>query len=80
MRIVVHQFNMSDVEDPDLWAAEPLWKWQQSDAGKWVMEHAVTTPEWRRDLDVSTYGYLYRVVAELTEKDITYYNLKWGIK
>jgi hypothetical protein len=80
MKVVVLQFTMGDVEDPDLWAAEPMWNWQQTDAGKWVMENSSETPVWHRDLDTNTYGYRYKIVAELTEEHTTYYNLKWGIK
>jgi hypothetical protein len=80
IKIVVHEFTMGDVEDPDLYAAEPLWAWQQSDAGKWVMENAVVTPEWARAMDVHSYSLKYRVTALLTEQDATYYNLKWGNK
>jgi hypothetical protein len=46
--IVVHTFKLGDVEDPDLYAAIPLGKWQDSESGKWVMEHAVETPWWER--------------------------------
>ena len=41
--VVVHRFRMGDVEDPDLYAAQPLWEWQSSEMGKWVMERAVDT-------------------------------------
>lgn len=79
MKIVVHQFTLADVEDPDLFAAQPLWEWQDSEAGRWVMAHATETPQWLRDFDTSTYGHKYRIVADLKDKDVTYYNLKWGI-
>ena len=26
-KIVVHKFSVGDVEDPDLYAAQPLWEW-----------------------------------------------------
>ena len=32
-KLVVHRFRLGDVEDPDLYAAEPLYKWQESDSG-----------------------------------------------
>ena len=51
-KVVVHQFKISDVEDPDLYAAEPLLKWQESDQGKFIMEHAIEQPEWHRDKDI----------------------------
>jgi hypothetical protein len=76
--IVVHRFKMGDVEDPDLYAAEPIWKWQESEMGKWVMDHAVDQPEWHKVHEVMTYGYQYAIVAKLTAKDYTYWALKWG--
>jgi hypothetical protein len=75
--IVVHEFMMGDVDDPDLYAGEPLWKWQQSEIGQWVMEHAVETPFWHRIVDPTSFGYKYCVVARLKEQDQTYWALKW---
>jgi hypothetical protein len=76
--VVVHHFPMGDVEDPDLYAADPLYKWQQSEAGTWVMEHAVEPPFWVRQPDLSSYGYRYYIVARLKEQDQTFWSLKWG--
>ena len=75
--VKVHEFNMGDVEDPDLYAAQPLYEWQQSEAGKWVMENAVVTPFWHRTTDPYNYGYKYYVIARLKEQDQTYWTLKW---
>jgi len=77
-KIVVHRFRIGDAEDPDLYAAEPLLKWQNSEQGKWIMEHAVDQPEYHRHLDHNTYGYQYAITAELAGKDYTFYTLKWG--
>jgi hypothetical protein len=77
-KITVHTFLMGDVEDPDLYAAEPLWNWQQSDAGKWVMENAMDTPEWHRRADPMTYGHQYAVVAVFELKKLTEYYLRFG--
>lgn len=76
--VVVHHFPMGDVEDPDLYAADPLYKWQQSEAGTWVMAHAVEPPFWVRQPDLSSYGYRYYIVARLKEADQTFWSLKWG--
>ena len=78
--VKVHEFNMGDVEDPDLYAAQPLYEWQQSEAGKWVMENAVVTPFWHRTTDPYNYGYKYYVIARLKEQDQTYWTLKWQKK
>lgn len=77
-KIVVHRFQMGDVEDPDLYAAQPLYEWQESEQGKWVMERAVETPEWHRHLEPVTYGYRYAIVAKLKDVDYTFWTLKWG--
>lgn len=75
--IIVHEFAMGDVEDPDLYAAQPLWEFEKSEKGQWVMEHALESPIWQRQIDHMTFGYRYRVAARLTEQDITYFLLRW---
>jgi len=76
--VVVHKFNMSDVDDPELYAAEPLLAWQNSESGKWVMEHAMETPMWHRHMDYTSYGHVFAITAKLKAKDYSYYLLKWG--
>ncbi len=78
--IVVHNFIVGDSEDPDLYAAAPIWDWQQTDSGKWIMEHAVEQPVWLRSIDNVNYGYKYCIKARLTAKDYTFWALKWGSK
>jgi hypothetical protein len=75
--VKVHEFTMGDVEDPDLYAAEPLYNWQQSEAGRWVMENAEEAPFWHRTVDPYSYGYKYIIIARLKEQDQTYWALKW---
>lgn len=74
----VYEFLMGDVEDPDLYAGEPLYKWQQSEQGKWVMEHAVETPMWHKIVDHTTFGHRYCITAKLKAKDYSFFLLKWG--
>jgi len=74
--IVVHTFTMGDVEDPDLYAAQPLWEWQESEQGKWIMTHAVETPVWHRTADPISYGYKYAITAKLQGARLTEYLLK----
>ena len=75
--IVVHRFRMGDVEDPDIYAAQPLWEWQESEQGRWIMEHAIDKPIWHRHHDVITYGYEYAITAKLKERDYTHWLVKW---
>ena len=74
---VVHTFALSDVDDPDIYAAEPIWEWQQSEAGKWVMKNAYDKPSWHRQMDYMLYGYNYQIRAELTPEQITFFELKF---
>jgi hypothetical protein len=74
---VVHEFLMGDVEDPDIYAAEPLLAWQHSEAGKWVMEHSIEQPQWHRRVDQYSYGYRFYITARLTEQDQIFFKLKF---
>ncbi len=76
--VCVHEFGMGDVEDPDIYAAGPVWEWQQSESGQWVTAHAVEQPYWIRNVDYNTYGHQYRIMARLSEQDRTFFKLKWG--
>jgi hypothetical protein len=75
--LVVHEFSVGDVDDPDLYAASPLWDWQQTDTGKWVMDNAIETPQWGRVNDYRTYSIRYRVIAKLKDTDATFFKLKY---
>jgi hypothetical protein len=75
--IVVHEFPMGDVEDPDLYAAQPLSEWQDSEAGQFVLEHAVEKPYWIRQVDLNSYGPRYVIVARMREPDQTFFRLKF---
>lgn len=69
--IVVHEFTMGDVEDPDLYAGQPLYEWQQSEFGQWCMEHAADTPTWHRYADPISYGYKYTITAKFMGPALT---------
>jgi len=75
--VCVHEIRMGDVEDPDIYVAAPIWEWQQTDAGKFVMEHAVGKPYWTQRRDHSSYHLLYHIVARLSEQNETFWRLKY---
>lgn len=75
--VCVHDFTLSDVDDPVVYASEPIWQWQQSDAGKWVMENAVETPYWMQSMDYNTWGHRFKIMARLSEQNETYFRLKF---
>jgi hypothetical protein len=77
VKLVVHEFFMSDIDDIEIYVAEPLWKWETSEPGRWVMEHAVETPYWTTGWDTSRYGMRVIISAELREEDATFFKLKY---
>lgn len=76
--VIVHSIRMSDVEDPDLYVAQPIYEWQQSEEGKWVMENSAPTPSWHREIDHNSMGYRYTIRAYLSPKNYTFWKLKYG--
>ena len=75
-KVVVHRFRMGDVDDPEIYAAQPIWEWQQTDAGKFVMENAIGQPVYHRQADALNYGYQYIITAELEKKKLAEFYLR----
>ena len=73
--VCVHEIRMGDVEDPDLFVADPIWQWQQTEPGKFIMENAEDPPYWTSRMDYSTYGTVYRIMARLSEQNETFWRL-----
>jgi hypothetical protein len=77
--VAFHKIHMGDVEDPDLFVAEPIYQWQQTDAGKFVMEKSIpNSPRWERRPDLQYWGHVYYIFAEMDERSLTEYYLRWG--
>ena len=79
-KVVVHRFKLSDVDDPALYAAGPIWEWEQSDPGQFVMKHAIAPAKWTMHHDVAHYGYQCAIIAELEKKKLSEFYLTWGNK
>jgi hypothetical protein len=80
VRIIAHQFGLGDVEDPEVYAAQPIYEWEQTEQGKWLKEHSYKQMEWKIAINYDTYGYKVIISAWLEDKDLTYYTLKWSSK
>lgn len=79
-KIVVHTFTMSDVADVEIYAAQPIWEWQQTEIGKWVMAHSQPEPYWTMGFSTTSYRHQVTIVAQLQDQDATYFQLKYGHK
>jgi hypothetical protein len=68
---------MGDVDDIDIYAAQPIHEWQQTEKGRWVMENA-TNLRYHTYPDPTTFGYKVTIRGDLKEKKATEYYLKWN--
>lgn len=71
--------SVSDVEDPEIYAGAAIWDWQQTDKGKFIMEHGIN-PTFNRFIDHSRFCYVYKITAELKEEYASMFLLKYGEK
>lgn len=77
MRVTFHEFSMGDVEDVEIYAAQPIYEWQQTPQGKWVMEHAQDL-KFYTSADYNSFGYRVAIRGEINEKLATEFFLRWG--
>lgn len=77
-RHIVHRFKMSDVEDPDLYVAQPIYEWQQTEQGKWVMKYG-RDPQYHMYMEPTYYGYAVAITAHITPKRWTEYCLRFPL-
>lgn len=77
IKLQVHSFYMADVDDPIIYAAEPLIKWEKSPIGKWVKDNA-TNVTWHLIPDLLTFGHKFIITAEFNEPEALIFKLKWG--
>lgn len=76
-RLELHSFRLGDVDDVEIYAAQPIYEWQKTEAGKWCMEHAKDL-HFNTDLDPYSYGYKVTIVGNLEDKLATEYLLRWN--
>jgi hypothetical protein len=76
MRITVHEFELPFDDDPMTWIGGAMYQWRQTDKAQWIMANTKpsyhVTPDNRRKR-----GYKAKITADISDKDLTYYYLKW---
>lgn len=77
-RIVLKTISVGDVEDPEIYIAQPIWEWQQTDHGSWCMQHGQNLT-YHRVIDYAAYANKYTITGDFTDEDYLYYNLRWGM-
>lgn len=73
----LHSFLLADVEDPELYCAGPIYDWQQTEQGQWVMKHALD-PTFHIIAEPMTYGYRIVITGHVTAKRWTEYCLRFS--
>jgi len=71
---------MGDVDDVDIYVAQPIYEWQQTDHGRWVMKNAYNLT-YNVMADVSQWGHRIAIRGEIKDpRRITEYFLRWPHK
>ena len=69
---------MGDVDDVDVYVAQPIYEWQQTEQGKWVMKHA-NNLTYHTAPDPHAFGYRITITGEIDPgAQLTEYLLKYG--
>lgn len=78
--MVVHEFSIHsafDVSQRMSMFDNKLWKYLNTDEGKWVTNHTTESLKYSEVMSVMTYMTECQIVAVLTEKDATFFKLKY---
>jgi hypothetical protein len=77
VKINFHTFTMGDVDDVEIYAAQPIYEWQQTEHGKWVMENAHNLT-FHTNPDEHTWGHRVVIRGEINDpRKVTEYYLRW---
>jgi sRNA-binding regulator protein Hfq len=75
-KAVVYKFSISAAIEP--LAIKGKEKWEKSEAGQFVIKHAVSKVVWHQQYNPLSFGLDYAVVAELEMKKLSEFYLKYG--
>lgn len=69
---------MGDVDDLDVYVAQPIYEWQQTEKGRWVMENAYNLT-YHTSPDQNMWGHRVIIRGEIGEgPKLTEYFLRFG--
>ena len=81
IKTIVHEFSIGDVDDPEIYAAIPLWEFEKSEKGQWVMANSVSPVYWKvAPFPFLSFGIRYAIVAEFDDPEYAYWMLRWGLQ
>lgn len=80
MQVTFHSFILSDGDDVDIYVAQPIYHWQHTEKGQWVMRHARDL-QYHTTTDHNSYGYLVTISGDIESGPLlTEYFLRWPQK
>jgi hypothetical protein len=74
-KYILTEFSMGDVEDLEIYVAEPIYNWQQTPEGKFCMEKAEDV-YWTSAIDPASFGHRIKIIGTLEDKYATFWALK----
>jgi hypothetical protein len=76
-RLALHSFRMGDVDDVEIYVAQPIYEWQQTPQGRWCMANA-TNLHYLTGFDPDGFGYKITITGDLEDKLATEFLLQWN--
>ena len=76
-KIIFHRFGIGDPDDPEIYAAQPLYEFMQTEKGQWVKANCAD-PCYIIRPDLTTYGQQVIVYGEVEDILATEYCLRWA--
>ena len=68
---------MGDVDDVEIYAAQPIYEYLQTEQGKWVQERCKDLT-WHTRENPDTYGWTVVIRGSITDQHATEYYLRYG--
>ena len=75
--MILHEFTMGDCEDPYLYAAHPIYEWQQTEYGRWIMANVTEEPKFHIGADPTIFGFRVTITGKLNPEAETFFRLKY---
>jgi hypothetical protein len=76
-KIIFHRFGIGDPDDPEIYAAQPLHEFMQTEKGQWVKANCAD-PKYIIRSDKLTWGQQVIVYGEVEDILATEYCLRWA--
>ena len=68
---------MGDVDDVEVYAAQPIYEYLQTEQGKWVQDRCEDLT-WHTLANPDTYGWTVVIRGSITDQHATEYYLRYG--